>query len=305
MNQNRNNNLGKPVTPYNQNQFNTGIYNNFNDSYAQNAPLIHAPDYVNRKQLLHNNINEKVFSERVVEYRAIMHSKDRDKSKFPSPFKMQVSFGNTNVEPNIDEYMTNVKYVTLNNIWVPKTIAIDTSIIDIPNKKYDIYPLDSIMNGGPLFPSDPSHNKFNLSIRPFLILKIKELDDNHLKGTSPIFQRDSFMLVPDQRVGDMCIYKPKRSTIVYPSSSLKNLSIFTLHLLDENGRDLNVVDQTGKKIIGQPITSTVPYDYNKYVEIYNETESVRYTDETTQIIYDFTFGVIENELNTMTTYNKT
>ena len=48
---------------------------------------------------------------------------------------MQVSFGNANVEPNIDEYMTNIKYVTLNNIWVPRTIAVDTSMIDIGIKK--------------------------------------------------------------------------------------------------------------------------------------------------------------------------
>lgn len=305
MNPIRNNHLGKPVTPHIQNQFNTNMYNNFNESFAQNSPLINAPDYINRKQLLHNNINDKIFSERIVEYRAIMHSKDRDKAKFPSPFKMQVSFGNTNVEPNIDEYMTNIKYVTLNNIWVPRTLAIDTSIIDIPNKKYDIYPVDSLFNNQSLISSDSYHYKYNLGLKPYLLLKIKELDDNHLKGTSPIFQRDTFMIVPDQRVGDMYIFKPKRSTITYPTSNLKNLSMFTLNLLDTSGKELNIVDNNGKKIIGQPITNNTQYDYNKYIDMYNENESVMYTDEQTQVIYDFSFGVIENELNTMTSYNKT
>lgn len=305
MNHIRGNNLGRPVTQHNQNQFNTNMYNKFQEAFSQNTPLINSPDYVNRNHLLHNNVNEKVFSERVVDYRAIMNSSDRDKMKFPSPFKMQVSFGNANVEPNIDEYMTNVKYVTLNNIWVPRTLALDTSIIDIPNEKYDIYPVDSLLNNQSLIPPNTNHYKYNLGVRPYLILKIKELDDNHLKGTSPIFQRDTFMIVPDQRVGDMYIFKPKRSTIIYPSSQLKNLSLFTLNLLDINGKELSIYDHNGNKIIGKPINNQSSCDYNNYVEKYGEIESVQYTDEVTQVIYDFTFGIIENEINTMTTYNKT
>ena len=262
-------------------------------------------DYTNRKQVLHNNLGEKIFSERVVEYRAIIHSSDRDKLKFPSPFKMQVSFGNANVEPNIDEYLTNVKYITLNNIWIPRTVAVDTTKIDIPAQKYDICPVGSAMFGVPLIPSDISNPWENLGLRPYLLLKVKELDDKHLMGTSPLLKRDTFMIVPDQRVGDMYIFKPKRSTIVYPNSLLKNISLLTLNLVDEKGKEINIVDTTGKKIIGQNISPTVPYDLNSYVEKFSETRAVCYTDETMQVIYDFTFGVIENELNTLTTYNKT
>jgi hypothetical protein len=301
-NQINTNHLGGPLTPHMQNQMQYPIYNNFEKAFTPNTPLIDATDYTNRKQTLHNNLGEKLINERVVEYRAIISSADRDRLKFPSPFKMQVSFGNANVQPNIDEYMTNIKYVTLNNIWVPRTLAINTSKIDIPNKIYDIYPVNSHVSGLPIDTDNPWDN---MGFRPFLLLKIKELDDKHLMGTSPCYQRDSFMLVPDQRVGDMYIFKPKRTTIIYPNSSLKNLSMFTLHLMDEKGRDLNIVDQTGKKIIGQNISNSVPYDLNKYVDLYGENKFVCHTDESTQIIYDFTFGVIENELNTMTSYNKT
>jgi hypothetical protein len=297
-----NSNLGGPITPHIQNQMQNPIYNNFQNAFIPNTPLIDAPDFINRKQVLHDNLGEKLFNERVVEYRAIIHSGDRDRLKFPSPFKMQVSFGNANVQPNIDEYMTNVKYVTLNNIWVPRTVAVDISKINIPNKIYDIYPVNSYISGLPLGIDNPFDN---LGLKPFLLLKVKELDDKHLMGTSPCYQRDSFMLVPDQRVGDMYIFKPKRTTIIYPNSLLKNLSMLTLHLMDEKGRDLNIVDQTGKKIIGQHISNTVNYDLNKYVELYGENKFVCHTDESMQVIYDFTFGVIENELNTMTTYNKT
>jgi hypothetical protein len=303
-NQISNTHLGGPITPHIQNHMNTNMYNNFQKAFMPNPTIIDAPDYINRKQTLHDNLGEKIFNERIVEYRAIIHSGDRDKLKFPSPFKMQVSFGNTNVEPNIDEYMTNIKYVTLNNIWVPRTIAVDTSRIDIPNKIYDLAPVNShIFNS--IFPPDNVFPWDNMGLRPFLLLKVKELDDKHLMGTSPIFKRDTFMLVPDQRVGDMYIFKPKRSTIVYPNSLLKNLSMFTLHLLDEKGRDINILDHTGKKIIGQNISSDIPYDLNKYIELYGENKYVCHTDESMQVIYDFTFGVVENEINTLTNYNKT
>jgi hypothetical protein len=300
----RNNHLGKPVTPHVQNQMNTSMYNNFQAAFTPNTPLIDAPDYVNRKQVLHDNLSEKLFSERVVEYRAIISSADRDKSKFPSPFKMQVSFGNTNVYPNLYESLTNVKYVTLNNVWVPRTLVVDTTKIDIPNKIYDILPIGSPMNGFPIIPPDTSHPWDNMGLKPYLILKVKELDDKHLMGTSEIYQRDTFMIVPDQRVGDMYIFKPKRSTIVYPNSLLKNISLFTLNLLNEKGKELNIVNDKGISIIGQNIREDIPYDFNKYVAKYGENKSVCYTDESMQVIYDFTFGVIENELNTTTTYNK-
>jgi hypothetical protein len=288
-----------PSTPHTGIQANTNIYNNFQNAFTPNTPIIDAPDYINRKQVLHNNLGEKLFSERVVEYRAIMHSGDRDRLKFPSPFFMQVSFGNSNVEPNIDESMTNVKYVTLNNVWVPRTVAIDTSKIDIQNKIYDINP---VLCGS--HSSQLEINSDSLGLRPYLLLKVKELDDKHLMGTSPILKRDSFMIVPDQRIGDMYIFKPKRSTVVYSNSSLKNLNMFTLQLLNEKGKQIEIVDQNGKKIIGQNISSNVPFDYNKFVEKYIENKFVEHTDCSMQVIYDFTFGIIENELSTQTNYNK-
>jgi hypothetical protein len=289
-----------PTTSHIKNQMNHNIYNNFQETFTPNSVIIDAPDYTNKKQLLHNNIADKIFNERVVEYRAIMHSNNRDTLKFPSPFKMQVSFGNANVEPNIDESMTNVKYVTLNNVWVPRTTTIDTSKIDLTTKIYDIFPKQHVHS------FDPYELDFNsLARRPYLLLKVKELDDRHLMGTSPVLKRDSFMIVPDQVIGDMCIFKPKRSTIIYPNSLLKNLSLFTLNLLDENGNDINIVDENDKKIIGQNISPSVPYDFNKYIDLFGDNKFVKYTNESIQVIYDFTFGIIENEINTMTNYNKT
>jgi hypothetical protein len=295
-----------PTTPHIQNQMNTGIYNNLNKAFMHNTPLIDANNYNNKNQLLHNNLGEKIFNERVVEYKIIMSSLDRDRQKFPSPFHMQVSFGNANVYPNIEESMTNVKYVTLNSIIVPKTFAVDTTKIDIGNSIHDILPLHSIF-GDKKFcdDSNPEHLFYSIGIKPFLLVKIKELDDSHLMGTSPMYQRNTFMMIPDQRVGDSIIYKPKRSSIIYPNSQLKNLNMFTLTILDECGKEIYLVNENGNKIINQNINSNVNLNYNQYVSTYEDNKYVKHTDKTMNIIYDFTFGVIENELNTLTSYNKT
>lgn len=295
-----------PTTPHVQNQMDTNMLNNFQQAFEPNRPLLDATDYTNKNQVLHNNLNDNLLNERIVEYRVIINSADRDRLKFPSPFRMQTSFGNTNNEPHIDQAMTNVKYVTLNSVIVPRTVAIDTSQIDLQNKKFEIYPTSSFITGIPI-PSakESSWLLDSLASRPFLNLRVKELDVKHLMGSSPLFQRDTFMLIPDQRLGDMYLYKPRRSTVIYPNSLLKNLNMFTLNLLDEKGKDIHIIDHEGKRIIGQHISDNVPYDYNTYVDRYQEDRYVEYTDCNTQVIYDFTFGVIENELNTKTNYNKT
>lgn len=285
----------------------SGMYNNFDKAFMQNTPIINSMDYTNKKNTLHDNLGEKIFNERVVEYKAIISSADRDKKKFPSPFKMQVSFGNANVYPNLEESMTNVKYITLNSIFVPRSLAIDTSKINLTSVPpvYDILPLHSVFNEECHCHHDKSYLFYSLGIKPYLLVRIKELDDSHLMGTSPMYQRNTFMFIPDQRAGDMIIYKPKRASVIYPNSLLKNINLMTLSILDDRGNELELVNELGEKIITQNIKSGVNLNYNEYVEKYFDNKYVQHTDCNVKVLYDFTFGIIENEMNTLTNYNKT
>lgn len=250
-----------------------------------------------------------MLNERIVERRVHINSADRDIMRFPSPFNMQTSFGNSNIEPNIDEDLTNIKYITLNSVIVPRTIAIDTSLViaDPFNLPQNIYPTSSLYSGTPptaVNNSDPYHDLFFSS---YLMLRIKELSTRNQMGSSSLFKRDTFMLILDQRLNDMCLFKPTRNTVIYPNSLLHNLNILTFELMDSKGKKIELVDHNGKKIIGQnnTISPDVPYDYNEYVRKYkDDNSSVLHTDCSTQVIYDFTFGIIENELNTQTNYNK-
>ena len=89
---------------------------------------------------------------------------------------------------------------------------------------------------------------------------------------------------------------------------LGNLNNLSLSLTDERGKKLTIYDHCGKNIIGCPIKNCCSddydrEDYNAYVERYKcKNEMVEYTNTVTQAIYEFTFGVIENELNTLTNF---
>ena len=193
-----------PTTPQMYNQLNQNQYtqqqasfdsmtqNNFNKAYEQNKPLIDPTDFKNKNNVLHNNLNDDLLHERIVEYNVIIHSKDRNKTQFPSPFYLKTSFGNTNNTPNVTLDLTNVKYVTLNTVTVPRTVSIDTSEIDLNSGITKITPTDSFITGTPPTNNSPSWLLDNLSAHPYLILRVKELDDKHMLGSSPLYQPGTF-----------------------------------------------------------------------------------------------------------------
>jgi hypothetical protein len=289
-----------PTTPNMKTQFNTNynVHANLQQSFAQSKPLIESQDFTNKANVLHNNLGEKLLAERVVEYRIQISSSDRDPKCFPNIFDFKTSFGNTNYTPNIKRNFKNIKYITLNSVMTPRTIAIDTSNISCDH--FCIYPSSSNVK----CPSacDPSTCLHNLDFHPYLILKAKELKTENSIGTSTLLDGDTFMLILDKKYGDMCYWKPRRCTVVYPNSLLSNLNQLSLVLMDANGRKLSIYDHCGKNIIGHSIKDCD--DYSSYVDKYKcKNEFVEYTDTVTQVIYDFTFGVIENELNTLTNFS--
>jgi hypothetical protein len=307
-----------PTTPNMNNQFGNSVntYSNFTESFNRNRPLIDTPDYKNRGELLHNNVGETTHTERVVEYRVQISSEDRDIKQTANPFDIKVSMGNSsNGSPNIRLTFKNIKYITLNSVILPRTTAIDISGIDPDGAgppPYDIYPTLS-PSKLPL-PAPPSTLEHNLNTHPYLFLRSKEMESVNNLASNSLLGFDTFMLIPDQNLGDMYMWKPRRTTTVYPNSKYGNATHLSLTILDEFGETLTLYDETGKKLfdtigkgctfIGKPLGTAVPENFNEYVEKYSyDHKSVKRTNKVTQVIYDFTFGVIENELNTQPNFN--
>ena len=80
-----------PITTNNM-PLNNGL-NNFNSAFQVNAPFIEKQDFRNKNTFLHNNINENLLLEQIIEYNLNIDSKDRSLTAYPNPFDFTVTFG--------------------------------------------------------------------------------------------------------------------------------------------------------------------------------------------------------------------
>lgn len=276
-----------------QSMKNQKTMSNFNDTYERPRTLVHAPNFKNTGEFLDNNIHENLLLEHETNIRININTKDRDTSIYPSPFNIRVKFGDSTKNPSIQQNYKNVRFISLCNVILPRTVAIDITHVDEPN----LYPTDS---GYSSSAGTTSIKLTTLSNHKYLLLTIKELDTDTISGTSDIINRKTIVLVYDSDLGlDGGLWKPiNHETISFPFSSLKQIRELTFHLTDENGNDINIVDQDGNVITGSSVTSLDGTNYNTFVSNNNSINSVSYTDTVTQVLYCLSFIIIEPELNT-------
>lgn len=269
---------------------------NFSNCFNGNPTLIGKPDFSNKGGVLHNNLNNDLHELKISEYKVHIHTKDRDKEKCPSIFNIRVPVG-SNDAFSIKKKFKKVKYISLDSVILPRTIAIDVSDIASNN----LYPAAS------RYPSTPSSTPdlfTTLTNHKYLILKIEELETNKNLGTSSFIDKNTFILTDDGSMGiDNVIWKPIHGTVIYPSSKPFCLSKLSITLYDEFENEIKLVDQNGNLVINNTLTGASPSrDYNSFVLYNQNSSSVVYTDKVMQVLFNFTIGEIENELSTSNYY---
>jgi len=98
----------------------------FDQSFTKTQPLIDRPEYINQGNLLHNNIGKKILDDETYNYHIHISSADRDIIQNPSPFKFKVTFDDNLSKCNINKKFRNIKYIALDGVVIPRTIAVDT-----------------------------------------------------------------------------------------------------------------------------------------------------------------------------------
>lgn len=275
-------------SPAQQNQY---IGSNMNVAFQQNKTLIDQPDFSNKGGVIHNNLGSNLLEQKIVEYKLHINSEDRDLSSHKSPFNFKIQLrSNSNYSIGYD--FTNIKYISIDSIILPRTTSIDIS--DISNN--NIYPTGSHYSNTSV---SPSNILSNLKNRKYLLLNIKELDSNTNLGTSTQLGGANFILTDSSHMGlDNICWKPLHSsTIVFSNSSKPQIHELTIKIYDENGNLLTLTDQSGIKIIGNNIQGTLN-DYIQFVSNNEANDSVKYTNSVTQVLINMTIGVVENEMNT-------
>lgn len=237
---------------------NTNNGSNFNQTFQPNSPLIDPIDYKNKNNLLHNNVNEMVLTENIMEYRINIDSYDRNTELYPNPFNFIVRFNNGEVSDygTIALSLTNVQYVKIDTIILPIYIH-----VRCPND-------DSCRCHKP-------HKKSLLDDR-FIILEIKELDTNLTLTYSTSDQRSGFprgtfcIVVPDTRMGLYYTADCLNGNKMYKKNNLPKIKQFTIRLYDSYGKLLEPDPCTNEQIyltlvVGMlnPDIATLPSYYSQ------------------------------------------
>jgi hypothetical protein len=274
--------------------------NNFNQAFNPHKTLIDRIDFKNNGGLLHNNIGDIVYTEKISEALVYIDGEDRAKTNFPNPFNFTVTFGgvgtstdtklvgNTFVKtiyegtpkPIIGRKFKNVKYIRLNHVIIPRTNVIAKT--GNPNDpEYSLASTDT-----------------NLDAYKFLVLRIKELDNNKVFATNSIIGDDCFILYPDRTMGAAhSMWIPTNGNRVYSNASLFNLKRMTIELADDEGNLLEAIDTDNNKLNMNDILTNL-------INTKSSTDPIRVAfakiEKIIRIHLDFTIGYVECEQNTNT-----
>ena len=266
---------------------------NYNMGFQQSQNLIPPQDYNNNGSLIHNNVNPNLLNESQMDYMLHIDSYDRDTTAYPSQFKFVVSLGGagtstdrkynevTNTftttrytgvpDPRIQRNFHNVKQVTLDRIFFPKYIVYTKTVV----AGVDTY------TGRTTF-----SNKYR-----YLILKIKELDNNRVYSTNDRVSDDSFIIYKDRDSGgwgnEFWLSSYNKRTFL--KSALKNLDKLSIEFVDPEGNPVKTtyVDdsdptQTEYDMPASELTSSRQQNYEYAIQL--------------------TLTLCENELNTAVNY---
>ena len=297
-----------PITTNNM-PTNKGSHN-FNSAYQINTPFIEKQDFRNKNDLLHNNVNENLLLEQIIEYNLNIDSEDRSLVAYPNPFNFTVTFGG---HGNVSETKVFLKKNSTNlgamneNKYENKKIVYEGTPGPIINKKfknvkylrldYVILPKTNIINKNiaPPIPSDylndciSTEDKDKLTQKyKYLILRIKEIKTDNILGTNKNLESDIFILYPDKLMGkNHIMWLPTSGYRNYKNSNLENITRLTFEILTPKGETLFIYDENGNSI--NPATET-----NELIK-----ECI---NENMQASISIVLKVVENELNTNTKF---
>lgn len=115
-------------------------YNNFNQAFKSNEPIIEKTNFNNLNNMIHNNMKDIILKQDIIEYNIDIDSITRNQNIYPNPFNYTVSFTTSSLtlktknhfmvfdnSPNISRTFKNVKYIRINCVNLPKCYDLSNS----------------------------------------------------------------------------------------------------------------------------------------------------------------------------------
>jgi len=293
---NQQSNNGNPFANFNPmttNQYNGA--NNFNNAFMNNQPFIEKTDFRNKNNLLHNNVNENTMVEQIIEYIINIDTVDRSLTAFPNPYDFTLTFGghgkvqekkifvkkNVNQSGTINESKYETKKIEYDGTPGP-VINREFKNVKYLRIDYIILPRTNIIDiSGCILSTDTSDNiayKYK-----YIVLKIKEIKSDKILGTNTNLENDTFILYPDKIMGaNHIMWLPTAGTRTYKNSNLENLKKLTFEFLTPQGETIYTTDKNNNTI----------------------NPDIDCVKEYMQVNISVILGIVENELNTNTKFEK-
>jgi hypothetical protein len=278
-------------------------YNKINQAFQNNSPLIEMPNFRNNNNVLHNNLKTNLLNEFPKEYYIYIESRDRNTNYYPSPFQFNVHFGESSgkkvikkvIKRNTDnqqyeDYVTeyygdykgpviprrfrNVKFVRLEYVILPKTLA----LVQDPSGVYS-------------FSTSSDHLLIN---NKYLVVKIKELSSGNILSTNNQVSDDCFIIYPDKTLGNNNVWITNYGLRTWNNSALGSVEKFSISISDCYGELLYLYNESS----GTPVDLSILKS--------NEESPAKTSLEEIMILADTTINMticaFENELNTNTKF---
>ena len=273
----------------NQNMMSRNNQHNFNMGFQSSQNLIPTQDFTNTNNLMHNNIPSNMFNETSFDNMLHIDSYDRDASGYPNPFKFTVSLGGSGTSrekvydrdtqtykivnysgvpsPRIQKNFINVKQVTLDKVFFPQYVVYTRSLIGVD---YTYTGLTTISS------------KYR-----YLILKIKELDNNRIYSTNDRVGDDSFVLYKDKDLGGSSteIWLSSFCKRSFLKSALKNLDKLSVEIVDPDGNQVKIKYIDGGKEYDMPISELTGVNQERYEFVIHMTVTTIENDIATNVNY--------------------
>jgi hypothetical protein len=224
------------------------IYNAFNT----NKSTINMRNFRNTNDILYNNVADNILDQNIHEVTIRVDTADRDYKLYPNPYNFKITFnpsldttnnknnryGNQNQNksdirwkgssgPVIYKEFSNVKYIKLDTLFIPKKKLFKTHNIEN----------DDVLNN---IEWRYLINK-NITFSRFLILDIPEFFNDSVYGTNEKIG-NSFGLISTSTNGDCDCYQGYTYDCFksFPATQLGNIKTLTIKILDSIGEQLEM-----------------------------------------------------------------
>ncbi|ANB50659.1 hypothetical protein [Powai lake megavirus] len=231
------------------NNFGSNNSNDFNNAFNPSQPILfngydpkgmfNNHNFINRNDILYNNLNKTLINEEIHEYSVMIDSKDRNYQKYTDPFQYQVTFNplpkkteyidgekiiHEQPNPVINGKFEKVRYIKLEHVIMPFYTEVKLS-----QNKID----DDIIERWKINTNKP------LTDNLYTVLSLENYGDINYKSTNDVLSESFATIYFDKKINNThYLGKAQNGVKIFPQDQLAKIDKIKIKFLDPYGNPL-------------------------------------------------------------------